>query len=104
TAADEEEHVAAPHTGADRLFDDGDAILRVPVRLATADAEQEIREDLAAAGGVDHLRMELQAVETTHRFRDRGHRAGAGPPENGEPRRHRRHGVAMTHPDLLACG
>ena len=61
-AADEEEDAARAGRLADLLLDERDAVPRIPVGQAIADAEDEVREVLAPARGVDDLGVELDAV------------------------------------------
>ena len=77
-AADEEENVAVAHRAPDVLFDQRNAMARVPVLLAAADVEQEIRQNAVAFGGVHHFGMKLHGVESAPRRRHGGDRAGGG--------------------------
>src|SRR5688500_12529013 len=64
--------------GADRLanFADlvGDELPGCPRRLAPADLEQEVRDDLATSGGMRDLGMKLHAVDRTALVPDAGDR------------------------------
>ena len=77
---------------------------RIPVLLAAADVEDEIREILLPAPGVDHFGMKLDSVELAVGRGDGGDRAGVGAAEHGEALGDAADHVAMAHPDLLRAG
>ena len=52
----------------------GDEILRRPVLLRAANADEEIADHVHAALGVENLRVKLDAVETALRVLDAGER------------------------------
>src|ERR1051326_2577597 len=59
SAADEEENIAVCGDAADLLLESADAVLGVPIALAAADAEQKVREDLAALTRMGDFGMKL---------------------------------------------
>ncbi len=69
-----------------------------PVLFAATDDKEEVAEDLPPLRGVDHLRVELEAVETPPRVLGGGDggvgRGGGGAETGGEPA----DGVAVAHP------
>ena len=93
-----------PHLGADaagRLVDEG---AHGPVPRAAADAEDEVAEDLLAPRGVDHLGVELDAVEPVVGRDHRGHGRAVRVGERPEAGRGRLDRVPVAHPDGLAPG
>ena len=78
-----------------------DAVLRIPILLASADAENEIGQNPHAVGGVDHFGMELDRKEAD--VRDAAMAAIAQvsvPASTSKSGGTRFHLVAMVHPDL----
>ena len=84
--------------GADALGSLGNERPGRPRRLAVANSEQEIAQDLPAARRVDDLGVELDAEDSfaVGERRDRGVAARREEPETG---RHLAHVVAVAHPD-----
>ncbi len=74
-AADEEEDVAITGLLANLGFDERDAIFRVPVGRAACDAEDEVRQNLAPAGSVDHFGMKLHGGDGPLAMRNGGNGA-----------------------------
>ena len=100
-AADEKKHVAVADALANLVLDERDTLARVPVLRAAADVEDEVLEDAGALRRVDHLGMELHAVEPARGVFDSRGFAGGCRGEDAEARRRRGHHIAMRHPDLL---
>src|SRR5262247_1186116 len=93
------EHPAVANVFADLLHRSLDEVLHSPGWLTTADAKDEVIENLLAPRRVRHLRMELDTEEPP---------AGIGEGSDGRVAAvgkrlpslgHRRHLVAMAHPD-----
>ena len=80
-----------------------DDALHRPV-LAAPRGREEPAQHLHAVLGVQHLGMELHAVEPPARGLHRRYRRRRGARGDGEARRRHRAGVAVRHPDLLARG
>ena len=70
-----------------------------PVAGEAGDAEQEVLEEAGADRGVDHLGVELDAVEAACLVGDGGEGRGVAPGEDAEARRDGRDLVAVAHPD-----
>ena len=105
-AADEEEDVAVAGALADLLLDQRDAMARVPVRHAAADAEDEIREDTPCRAWCGPLRdgtARRRASAPARRWR-RPRRCSVRPTHREARRARAPTRVAMAHPDLLRAG
>ncbi len=63
-AADEKEDVAVADALANLVFDERDALTRVPVFRAVADVEDEVCENSRAVRRMDDFGVELHAVES----------------------------------------
>ena len=87
-----------PHLGADPL----DLLLdhrgRAPGALAAAHVGQEVGQDLLPVRRVDHLGVELDAVEPALHRLERRHRRGRGGGQRAEAGRRREYRVAVGHP------
>ena len=94
--------------GPDHAPDPGDLgideVARGPVRHRAADLEQEVAEDLTAAGSVGHFGVELHAVQRPLLVLERGDRRVVARRGDAKPGRRHVHMVAVAHPDrgLLA--
>ncbi len=100
-AADEKEYVAVADALTNLVFDERDALARIPVFRAMADVEDEVFEDARALRRVDDFGVELYAVESARCVFDGGGIAGGSCGQNAEAGRRRSHHIAMRHPDLL---
>jgi hypothetical protein len=89
--------------GADVFFDRENLARRIPVPLAAANVEHEVRENGAAARRVRNLRMKLHTIQPTRHRSHGSHPAGIGSSENLESGGRLGHHIAMAHPDLLAA-
>lgn len=88
-----------PYLLADAFHGDVDVAAHGPAAFAAADGEEKILQHLGAFFGVDHFRMELDAVEAARFVGDgRGGREVRVAGE-AEARGHVRDGVAVAHPD-----
>ena len=74
----------SPTTSRIRCFDQRDAVPGIPVVLASADIEEEVREDLPAVPGVNDFRVELNAVKAAGVVGHGGNGAGFGRAEHSE--------------------
>ena len=79
-----------------RVLDPG---RQLPVGVRAADAEHEVREDLVAMLGVDHLRVELDAEKPLLLVADRRVGAVVGGRADLEARGNLGDAVAVAHPD-----
>ena len=81
----------------------GDRLLAVgvhrPVAGEARDAEQEVLQEAGADRGVDHLGVELDAVEAAVLVGDGGEGRGVALGDDGEARRDGGDAVAVAHPD-----
>src|ERR1035438_7761530 len=59
TAADKKEHVAIARDRSDLFFERADAILRIPILLTPANAENKIRKNSEPFGGMHNFGMKL---------------------------------------------
>src|SRR6185312_9193481 len=76
------------------------ALRDVPIGFRLCDAEDEVPENFLSTVGMNHFRMELDAVDFPLRVTHGGNTAGFGIADECEPVRQLRNAVAMTHPDL----
>jgi len=76
-----------------------DVVVHLPSRLATADAEEEVAEDVDAALGMGDFRVELDAVEATLGVLDDGALRVLGGGDGLEAARQARDLVAVRIPD-----
>ena len=98
TARQPEDDLLVADLGTDAFDRLGDVVAHHPVGPGAADAEHEALEDRLPLGGVRHLGMELDAVESASFIRHPGNRAARRRGHQREAGRQRRHLVAMTHP------
>src|SRR5207302_3555878 len=92
------DHATIADLSANALDRDGDERTRGPRWLAAANTKQEVAEHLAPAGGVDHLRVELDAIDPVAVGEGSERRVPTGG-EGAETGRHLRDRVAVAHPD-----
>ena len=89
----------------DALADAGDGrvdeVGRRPRRLDTRDPDDEVAQDVLAAGRVDDFGMELDAVQVPLGCLEAGERRGVGLGRGGEPFGQPRDRVPVAHPDRL---
>ena len=78
-----------------------DEVGRRPGPLDAGDADDEVAQDVAAAGRVDDLGMELDPVQVALRGGEPGERRGIGLRGGPEPVGEAGDGVAVAHPDRL---
>src|ERR1700712_3104187 len=100
TAGQAEQYVVGTDLGthlSDGVFSD---LRRGPQRFATADVEDEARQDATALLGVGHFRMELHAVVATGIVGHAGDRAAWGAGQNVELSRHLGDLVTVAHPHV----
>jgi hypothetical protein len=83
----------------DLILDEGAGC---PARLTATDAEEEIRDDLAAASRVCHFWMELHAEERPVLRPESRDWHGLGGSQHLEAGRYRLHAVAVAHPHRRA--
>ena len=89
----------------DPLADPGDGrvdeVGRGPGRRDARDVHDEVAQDVTAAGGMDHLGMELDPVQVALRGGQAGMRRGIRLGGRAEPLGQPGDGVAVAHPDGL---
>ena len=100
-AGEPADHAAVADLGADPLDLLVDHRGRRPLLLAARDLAQEPLQDRLAVRGMDHLGMELDAVEPALGVLAGGDRRARAGGEGAEPRRRLVDAVAMAHPALL---
>ena len=69
------------------VLNGGNAVLRIPIALASADREEKVREDFRTLPGVDDLRMKLHSVKPAPRLGHGSDSARAGCAQHGETTR-----------------
>ncbi len=100
TTREPEDHVVGADLLANARHRFGDVVAHPPVAASAADVADEARQDGLALLRVGDLGVELHGVVAPRLVGHARDRATGGGGHQPEPRRHRRHRVAVTHPDL----
>ena len=91
------------HPGPDGAYLLGDDRPAGPVLRRPARVPHEPLHNVEPVVGVDHLGVELDAIETELRVLHGRHRRSRGGGYAGKPVRRLGDGIHMAHPDILAC-
>ena len=100
-AGERADDVAGPDALADLGHGRLDEVRGRPVLPHAGDPDHEVAQHVPPDRGVDHLGMELDAVEVARRIGQAGERRGVGLGDRPESGRRPQDGVAVAHPDRL---